>query len=198
MINYIMSNKTKSIRSRNFTCVVYPESAPEGWREALESFHVPFAVSPLHDKDVNPTGEVKKSHWHLYIEFDSLKTLDQANDVVSCTGGTVCQIVNVPRALIRYFVHADNPDKAQYDKSEIECHCGYDYGDAFKTSNRTRYDLLKAILSYIVDADVTEYEDIVVYAMHNEPDWFEALADSCTFMVNSFIKSRRHRKERDG
>ncbi|HDT7711324.1 TPA: replication protein, partial [Enterococcus faecium] len=53
------SRKTKDERTRNWTFVVYPESAPENWREFLDELHVPWVESPLHDKDVNPDGELK-------------------------------------------------------------------------------------------------------------------------------------------
>ncbi|MDU2191324.1 MAG: Rep family protein, partial [Klebsiella pneumoniae] len=39
-------------RTRNFTTIVYPESAPENWLEILQQLFVPALVSPLHDKDV--------------------------------------------------------------------------------------------------------------------------------------------------
>src|SRR5699024_11179639 len=57
--------KDKDERTRNWTFVVYPESAPEDWREIIDDLHVPWIESPLHDKDVNPDGEIKKPHWHV-------------------------------------------------------------------------------------------------------------------------------------
>ena len=65
-------------RTRNYATVVYPESASTDWLEKLSELHVPAFVSPLHDKDVNPTGESKKAHYHVMIMFDGVKTLDQA------------------------------------------------------------------------------------------------------------------------
>lgn len=46
-------------RTRNFATVVYPESAAEGWQDILAQQFVPIFISPLHDKDINPTGEAK-------------------------------------------------------------------------------------------------------------------------------------------
>ena len=54
---------------------------------------------------------------------------------------------------------------------------------------------VKEMLEYIVEADVVEYEDLVIYAMHNEPEWFQLLVESKTYFINAFIKSRRHRRE---
>ena len=48
------ANVVKTIQSRSWTFVLYPESCPEDWQEKL--LGVPFLRSPLHDKDVNPDG----------------------------------------------------------------------------------------------------------------------------------------------
>ncbi len=53
----------KEARSNKWTFIAYEESAPKNLKLALEALKVPFAVSPLHDKDVNmETGEFKKPH----------------------------------------------------------------------------------------------------------------------------------------
>ena len=49
----------KDDRARTWTFIVYPESAPQNWRELLDECHVSWVESPLHDKDVNPDGTVK-------------------------------------------------------------------------------------------------------------------------------------------
>ena len=64
----------KDDRMRNFATVIYPESAVEGWMEKLQSFHVEALVSPLHDRDVNPTGEKKKPHYHVLVMYQGKKT----------------------------------------------------------------------------------------------------------------------------
>ena len=68
-------------RTRNFATVVYPESAPENWQDILSEQFVPAFISPLHDKDINPTGEPKKPHYHVVIMFDSTKTSEQAKEI---------------------------------------------------------------------------------------------------------------------
>ena len=64
------SEKTRgSDRTRNWMIVVYPDSAPKNWREYLDETHIEWVESPLHEWDVNPTGEVKKPHWHVLLMF---------------------------------------------------------------------------------------------------------------------------------
>ena len=62
-------------RARNWSLVVYPESAPENWRDILDDYHIPWVESPLHDKDVNPDGEIKKKRIGILVCFSGKKKL---------------------------------------------------------------------------------------------------------------------------
>ena len=42
-----------SEKGRDWTFVVYPESAPSNWRELLDDTHLRWIESPLHDKDLD-------------------------------------------------------------------------------------------------------------------------------------------------
>ena len=63
----------QSFKKRNWAFVVYPESAPENWIEQLQLSGAQFTISPLHDKDLNATGEPKKAHWHVIAVYGSLQ-----------------------------------------------------------------------------------------------------------------------------
>ena len=60
-----MSNN--AIKKRNWAFVLYIESAPSNWLDILIKSGLSFAVSPYHDKDINPDGEVKKAHYHIIL-----------------------------------------------------------------------------------------------------------------------------------
>ena len=65
--------RSPDVRARAWTFIVYPESAPENWRDVLDGFHLQWACSPIHDRDVNATGEPKKAHWHILLSFGGKK-----------------------------------------------------------------------------------------------------------------------------
>jgi hypothetical protein len=50
--------KGKDIKKRLWTIVLYPESAPEDWREIIKQSGIVFAVSPLHDRDINAAKNI--------------------------------------------------------------------------------------------------------------------------------------------
>ncbi|MEE5905358.1 Rep family protein, partial [Streptococcus pneumoniae] len=62
-----MSEKKEIVKGRDWTFLVYPESAPENWRTILDETFMRWVESPLHDKDVNADGEIKKPHWHILL-----------------------------------------------------------------------------------------------------------------------------------
>ena len=96
------SKSSGSGRTRNYATVVYPESAPENWKEILTDFFIPAFISPLHDKDINPGGEPKKPHYHVIIMFDSVKTTEQAKAVFEQIGGVGCEVIGSIRGYTRY------------------------------------------------------------------------------------------------
>ena len=57
----------KVVKKRNWTFVLYPESAPADWLEKLQLTGLQAEISPLHDKDINPDGTVKKAHYHIIV-----------------------------------------------------------------------------------------------------------------------------------
>ena len=85
----------KESKTRNWATVVYPESAPEEWRDILIQIHVPSLVSPLHDKDENPNGEPKKPHYHVLLMYDGPRERSLAQKDLSSFGGVGCEYPSI-------------------------------------------------------------------------------------------------------
>lgn len=84
--------KNKDERTRNWTFAVYPDSAPNDWRDDLDGLHVPWVESPLHDKDTNPDGEIKNKHWYIAMFFNSKKSYQQMSEITQSANVTMGQI----------------------------------------------------------------------------------------------------------
>ncbi len=190
-------------RNRGFAFVLYPESAPENWRSIIDDFHVQWAESPLHEFDVNETGEVKKPHWHIVLNFDSVKSLDQVKKLIAPLNGTIPIPLNSVRGMVRYFAHLDNPEKYQYPVDQIIGHGGMDVADLLRLSASARYAVIRKMCEYCAENDITEFYQLMDYAMEEKfEDWFPLLCDNSAYVVNQYIKSNRQRiqdaKERYG
>lgn len=184
----------KDDRTRNWTFIIYPESALTNWRDILDNEHIQWVESPLHDKDLNADGEPKKSHWHILVMFQGNKSFEQVKKLTEKLKATIPQKCASAKGLIRYMAHLDNPEKTKYDSGKIIGHGGVDIAEYLRPTSATRYLLIKEMISYIKENDVNEFEDFVNYAMNERfDDWFQLLCDSSAYIIDKVIKSHRHR-----
>ena len=107
------------IKKRNWGAVVYPESAPEDWKEILKLKGLTLAVSPLHNNDINPDGTPKKPHYHIIICFPGPTTDTTVNQIMKELNQPIAIPLESVKGYYRYFTHKDNPDKYQYNDKEI-------------------------------------------------------------------------------
>lgn len=181
--------KSSTSRTRNYACVVYPESAPSNWMSIISESKIPVFISPLHDKDVNPTGEPKKPHYHVLTMYEGVKTQDQVKAFFQTFGGVGCEVVNSVRGYSRYLCHLDNPEKAQYSINDVTSYGGADYMHAIGTSA----DKAKAItemIAWVEENDIASFAEILRYSSINRSDWFDCLINSGAYVVEKYIKSR--------
>lgn len=184
-----MSKEKSSIRTRNYACVVYPDSAPKDWIEILTGCFIPALISPLHDNDVNPGGEVKKAHYHVILMFDSVKTSEQAKDIFDKIGGVGCEKVNSIRGYSRYLCHLDNPEKAQYDTASVRSLCGADYSSIIGLPT-DKYKAIGEMIDYCKEHNVYSYSELLEYCRETHFDWFRVLCDNGTVVIKEYLKSR--------
>ena len=185
----------KETRARNWSVIIYPESAPEHWRSIIDDLHIEWVESPLHEFDVNPTGEVKKPHWHILLMFGGVKSYDQVLEVIKPLNCPVPQRCHNAKSLVRYMAHLDNPDKYQYELTQIIGHGGVDVADLLKPSSAERYTIIREMCDYCALEGITEFYELMDYAMAEKFDtWFPLLCDSSAYVVNQYIKSNRQRE----
>lgn len=181
---------TKDTRARNFATVVYPESAPENWQALLQECFVPAFISPLHDKDINPTGEPKKPHYHVMIMYEGKKTEEQARELFSKIGGVGCERVASIRGYARYLCHLDNPEKAQYPVDQVRSICGADYNGTIGLAI-DKYKAIGEMLDFCKEKKVHSYAYLLMYARNERFDWFRVLCDNGSYVIKEYLKSIR-------
>lgn len=187
----------KILKKRNWAFVVYPESAPSDWIEQLQQRGVVSAISPLHDKDLNATGEPKKAHWHVIVTYEG----PTAQSVVE----RLTELLNAPkpipleqvRGYYRYLTHKDNPEKAQYDEKDIQTLNGFDIRDFVEMTKSEVNAKIRIIQKMIRELDFLEYADLLDYLQDEEElaDEYD-VAINHTILLNTYIKSRRYKRER--
>ena len=183
-----MADKLGRTRTRNFATIVYPESAPENWQELLVQQYVPALVSPLHDKDIDPTGEPKKPHYHVVFCFANSKTLAQGEEVSNAIGGVGCMFVKNIRSYARYLCHLDNPDKAQYSMDDVKQFGGADFYDLIKCSV-DHYTAIAEIMDFCDDNHIYSFRQLLQICRLEHFEWFRSLCDGGTYIIKEYLKT---------
>lgn len=181
-------------RTRNFASIVYPESAPDDWREILQSKCIKAFVSPLHDKDINPDNTPKKPHYHVVLAFNGVKTVAQAQEIFDSFGAIKCTPINDLVAYCRYLIHMDNPEKYQYNPDDILCYGGGDWSTLVRTP-ADRYKAISDICEYCVQHQILSYSVLIDFLREDNYEWFKIAADNTIFFKN-YLSSRCWTNER--
>lgn len=187
----------KKVKKRHWAFVAYPESLPADWIDQLKQTGLKVAISPLHDRDTNPTGEPKKPHYHVIVSYEGPTTYSNVEKLTLRLNQPIPQPLEQVRGYYRYLTHMDNPEKAQYAPSEIQALNGFDIGDFVEMSKSEVTKVLRALMGYIQDNNLMEYADLMDMTMCEgvPPEWFDVAA-SHTLFFTGYLKSRCFREER--
>lgn len=182
-------------RTRNYACVVYPESAPANWQEILMEEKTPAFISPLHDMDVDPLNQPKKPHFHVMFMYEGVKTEHQVKEVFSKFGGVGLEVVKSIRGYARYLCHLDNPEKHQYNQILVQSLFGADYSDTISLAVDRRV-ALKEMEDWCERYDIRSFYQLARFASAERPDWSKVLMESGAFYMREYLQSRHwSRKE---
>lgn len=185
----------KNVKARYWATVGYPESLPIDYLEKLRETGLQIAISPLHDKDLNPTGEIKKEHYHLIFAYEGPTTYNNVKSLCESFNMTIPIKLESVRGMYRYHLHLDNSEKFQYDDRDRILINGFDSSLVNELTKTEVNKYKKEILAFIEDNDILEYCDLVTTLLNNDMINLVDVATSHTMLFNTFICSRRNKKK---
>lgn len=130
-------------RTRNYAFIAYPESSDiNNIHNLLSEKAICHFISPVHT-------DLEKPHYHIMMMFSSVKSEQQARDIISECGGVGCEVIRDTKLYARYLCHLDSPDKQKYSPDDV-----LSFGNDYKTFiNNEKEDksmtLLLDLLIYI-------------------------------------------------
>lgn len=186
--------KRAGMRARAWTAAVYPDSAPENWQEILREQLIECLISPLHDKDIEPTGEEKKAHWHVVISFKNPTTFEKACEIFSTINAVIppmeqCKVKDF-KQMARYLCHLDQPDKHRYPIDEVVSIGAIDY-PALVMSGADEDEMLDEIFDFIQQYDIRRFCDFVDLVRSQKPEWRRVVYHQYNGLISRYIKDRR-------
>lgn len=196
--NQSQSNNTSkggnsSTKKRNWAFIVYPESAPADWKDQLQQTGLDIAISPLHDKDVNPTGEAKKAHYHVIICYSGPTSFNVVKSITDRLNAPIPIPLEAVKGYYRYFTHKDNPEKYQYDEKDITTLNGFNISNYIELTKAEVDEIKRWLIYYIVENDIYEYSELLESLLENELLSEFSVASSHTLLFNNYIRSRKYR-----
>lgn len=190
----------KNIKKRAWALVCYPESLPDDWQDFLLHTGLEVAISPLHDRDINPDNTPKKPHYHIILVYQNPTTYKNVKE-------NICDYLHCPipqplesvKGYYKYLTHKDNPEKAQYDDNNIVVLNGFDSSNYTNMSLNEITMYLNKITDFIEQLQITEYRDLIVLLKKDdELRFLLPIALSKTIVLNAYIKSLKYKvKEKD-
>lgn len=183
----------KETRTRSWTFILYPDSSPSNWRELINEQHIEWCVSPKHDRDFSANGEPKKEHYHVLLLFGGVKSFDQVKEFTDLCNAPIPQRCHSVRAMVRYFCHLDDANKAQYSVKDIEAYGGIDIFELMKPGFSEKYCHISDMMQFIDDNGIFNFSEFVRVVREVSPDvWFPLLCDNCALIISQYIKELRH------
>ena len=179
-------------KSKYFCCILYPDSSTYDVDKVIKSLaeeHLTFAVSPIHDKDIEDDGSLKKGHYHLLLAYSSATTLNNIRGWFKSCGMPESELHSVRVCAsgvgyFRYLTHKDNPEKAQYDDNDIRVF--NDSDELFKKFSKTASEKIDDLIRifHIVDKlNTISFHCLIQYLMLNERDLFKMLTSSSALAI---------------
>lgn len=184
----------KNIKKRYWAMILYPESAPDNWRDILRDTGIQCAISPLHDKDLNPDNTEKKAHYHIILCYEGPTTYNNVLQLTEKLNQPIPQPLEQLRGYYRYLVHKDNPEKYQYNEMEITTINGFDVSNYLDLTSCQIVAIVKELTNFIDDNNIMEYHDFINSLKQNDfmSQFFEIAYTKHTFF-NTYISSKRNK-----
>ena len=130
------------------------------------------------------------------MRFDNQKSFTQIKEITDELNQPIPQKVKSIEGAVRYLIHADSPDKAQYNQADIQVIGNIDLDRYFKKTAIQKDELTAEIMDYICDNDITELADLLDYCRRENIEWFRHLCSNA-YLIDKYITSRRNKKEQN-
>lgn len=115
-----MSEEKKDGRERKYGGTLYPDSESYDFETVLgqiQELCEKWAYI-VHDSDVDEDGNPKKTHVHWYGYLENGKTVKAFAKKLGLAENEL-EIIRKEKSYIRYLIHADSPDKFQYEPEQV-------------------------------------------------------------------------------
>lgn len=109
----------KNDRSLYWTLLLYEESENLEFTEIKEKLKIYDYLYILHDKDLLPSGEPKKKHYHVVLRFKNYKWLNSLSEELGIPSNYFQKVRNL-EGILCYLIHFKEENKHHYDIADVK------------------------------------------------------------------------------
>lgn len=156
-------------KARYFTFLLYPDSVPEDWKNKLEQIGLPMAISPLHDRDFNADGTIKKPHWHvIYIAANPVTAESVRLKIKRNLGDKSVALVQIIATTVEntylYFTHESQDaiakNKTLYSSKDIQLLNNFDIDRYIVLDVEDKDDILNDVCDLIDEQGLANIREL--------------------------------------
>lgn len=175
-------SKNSNKKFRNWSFILYADSAPNDWRQILIKQGIPTACSPWHDSDNDKEGNLLKPHKHVILAFSGPTTFNNVKSLFTePLNATRPEPVASIRGYYQYFTHELETNKAIYSADDIDCFNGFNierFGSGDKVSSAV---LVSELCELAVNSGVTNFFELFQIAKSLGTDYVDVLSKKSYF-----------------
>lgn len=175
-------SKNSNKKFRNWSFIMYADSAPADWRQWFIKQGIPTACSPWHDSDKDGEGNLLKAHKHVVVAFSGPTTFNNVKSLLTDPlNATRPEPVASIRGYYRYFTHELETGKAIYSSDDIECFNGFNierFGAGDKVSSAV---LTSELCELIFNCEITNFFDLFHMSKSLGTEYVDVLSKKAYF-----------------
>lgn len=124
-------------------------------------------VSILHDRDLQEDGLFKKAHIHAFLNFRNAKWSSAISEEIGLELNYFEEPKSAKNSLL-YLLHYNDPDKAQYDFSELKGPLKSRVGTILKGMSQTEDERVSELIPFILSRkEKLSITDFALYCSQN-------------------------------
>lgn len=121
--------------------------------------------------------------------FDGKKTTEQAQEIFDSINGVGCEKVKSIRGYARYLCHLDNPEKYQYEPSQV-LSIASDYLGTIGLAI-DKYVAIGEMQDFCDKYNIVSFYALATYARAHRSDWHRILCDCGSVFMREYLQSRK-------
>ena len=141
-----------------------------------------------YDGDIPWIGDLKKPHYHYIAIFDGSKGLNEMTNIVG--GATeIFYKAKSKRGSLKYLIHKNRPEKAQYDFEQIRAFGGLDLSPILEIGEIEQVDYLHLIEDYVLETKCNSYSRLYSWVRKQNDFNLEKAFRSNQYHLTSLMSS---------